>query len=201
MRPTESDHGEVDRYLRRLDEALTGLPPATATDIREGIAEELHNLDPATASRRISELGDPAFIATEARGGVTSGADTTPRSVTTTKWYAAVTGLVIAVGGIIVPVAGWAAGIVMLWLSPTWRRWQKWVATLSPVAIIIGAVLISVTAQLGGASVSQVNPSQVNPVIPIGPMPWWNTIVVALVANIAIGAWLLITGLSRAKRP
>ena len=57
----------VRNYLAQLESALGGLPTDVRDGIVAGVAEELSGLDAATAAERIETLGDPAFIAAEAR--------------------------------------------------------------------------------------------------------------------------------------
>ncbi len=57
----------VKDYLDRLRVALVGLPDEVGHEILAGIAEELAGLDATEAAARIDALGDPTFIAAEAR--------------------------------------------------------------------------------------------------------------------------------------
>ena len=60
----------VRDYLAELDRELAGVPDEIRQGIVAGIAEELEGLGTVAATVRISTLGDPAFIAAEARAGV-----------------------------------------------------------------------------------------------------------------------------------
>jgi uncharacterized membrane protein len=64
----ESTPQVVHDYLAELDRALSGVPAEVRQGIVSGVAEELEGLDAAAAESRIKTLGDPAFIAAEARG-------------------------------------------------------------------------------------------------------------------------------------
>ena len=57
----------VRDYLAELDLELAGVPDDVREGIVTGIAEELEGLDAAAATYRIGTLGDPPFIAAEAR--------------------------------------------------------------------------------------------------------------------------------------
>lgn len=190
---------EVRRYLQRLDDALVGVPSGTAAEIRAGIAEELATLDASAARERIEELGDPAFIAAEAREQAT--AEQPASSALGSRAYIIVTVLAIALGGALLPFVGWVAGIVMMWFSPAWRRWEKWIATLAPFVVgLITAVIISLlTSADAGGPVTSPNDVVGAPLIP-APMLMWNALVVMSAANVGIGVWLLIRGLSRHTR-
>lgn len=88
------------------------------------------------------------------------------------------TALVVGLGGFIVPVVGWFAGIVMMWLSPAWTSATKWTVTL--IAPVIGAI---VAASSFWAATS-------------GLSGWHLTIIAGvLIAPLASGAWLLWRGL------
>lgn len=145
MRDVESNE-PVGRYLADLDLALVVLPPATAADIREGVREELSGLDPDAARERIAQLGDPARIAAEARAEVDS--VSAPRPTRTSTWYIVVTGVAFAISGFVPAGFSLLVGLVMLWVSPTWTRWEKWLATLAPggTAVVAGVIVAGIAA-------------------------------------------------------
>jgi len=131
-------------YLADLERELRGLPAPLASDILAGVREELRGLDDAAAAERIAVLGDPAAIAAAAR------AEAPPRREDA-PWYRVLTILLIAVGGFVVPVVGWAVGVGMLWYSRTWVLRDKLVGTLVvPVGALLAlgiAVLVPVSAE------------------------------------------------------
>jgi hypothetical protein len=90
------------------------------------------------------------------------------------------TGLAIAVGSYLVPVLGWVAGVVMMWLSPVWTRTQKLIVTLAPVAAGVVAALVTL---LGGQNL----------------VAWHALLVFAIVSPLPIGIWLLVVGLRRLR--
>lgn len=64
---------------------------------------------------------------------------TTPAAVL----YDVATVLVLLLGGFVIPLFGWVAGIVMLWAGPRWGLRQKWSGTLLwPAAIAVGALAL-----------------------------------------------------------
>jgi hypothetical protein len=145
----------VRDYLAELDRELAGVPDEVRQGIVAGIAEELEGLDAAAATSRITTLGDPAFIAAEARAGVAP-KSTGPKSTTVVlappraseqRWYVVVTTALLYFGGLVVPLAGWVVGIMMLWASPLWTRNEKLIAAIVPPAV--GVVLFGILALAG----------------------------------------------------
>ena len=137
----------VRSYLAQLDAALDGVPDDVRRDILSGVAEELAGLDAPAAAARIEALGDPKFIAAEARSsaGPSEGASAPRGNATSAPWYAAMTVLLLILGGFLFPVVGWVAGVVLLWASPMWSNREKWAGLLyGPIAGIAGGSLYGV---------------------------------------------------------
>lgn len=181
----------VKSYLGQLERALDGVPDEVSHEILEGIAEELSGLDAAAAAERIEKLGDPVFIAAEARAeagiAVTPGSATAepaasmPAASGDPRWYVVLASLLVAVGGVVIPVLGWIAGIAMVWLSKTWYRWEKWVATSLPLLFPLLALVGALLARVG-----------------VGNLTWWHLSILSLaVMPFVVGIWLLW----RALRP
>lgn len=197
MSVTERTPRVVRSYLAELDAALGGVPVELARDIRNGVEEELAGLDAATAAARIERLGDPVFIAAEARAGAGVGAGSAAQVTTSTgasraatpisdsRGFAVVAALLVALGGVVIPVLGWVVGIAMVWMSSSWRRGEKWIATLvGPVAV---AVPILLTWLFAGGSAGDAR----NPLVPSAVDTWWATIVILIPINVVVGIWLL----------
>ncbi len=179
---TDTTPQVVRSYLSELDAALRGLPEPVRQEILGGVTEELTGLDASAAAARIEELGDPAFIAAEARAesGVTdAAAPTHPDAL----WYTVIASLLVAFGGIVVPVVGWIAGIAMVWLSRAWFTWEKWVATLAAAVLaVVGALVVFGLTWVFTAGESAIS--------------LWHSSVLGLallpgVLNIGVGLWLL----------
>ncbi|QEE60925.1 hypothetical protein FVA74_04510 [Salinibacterium sp. dk2585] len=177
----------VSNYLAQLDVELRGVPGGVAAEIRAGIEEELTGLDAATAAERIEQLGDPAFIAAEAQSEffVEDAAAASPE--TASKPLAIVAGLALAIGGFVVPVVGWIAGVVLVLLSDAWRIGEKLLATLLvPVLVVLGiAVSIALwrAEPVIGDNISLV----------LGPVdPILIGFVLPAVAYLFLGIWLLV---------
>ena len=179
---TEQAPQVVRSYLAQLDAALAGVPADLANDVRSGIEEELSGLDAATASVRIEELGDPVFIAAEVRdavGPVPAPAPVLPRpTLAASRGFALAAALLVAIGGIVVPFVGWVVGIVMVWMSPTWLTWEKWVATLVGPAVIGLSFSANIIGMPEGAGIW-------------GLAGWHSIVLVAPASAVIVGIWLL----------
>ena len=197
---------EVRVYLRRLDEALIGVPDDTAAEIRAGIVEELAGLDRAAAQERIAQLGDPAFIAAEARSEVAAGP--VPRaSGLQSRAYVITASLAVAVGIYVVPVVGAVIGYLMVWFSPAWKRWEKIAATTIPLVagVVTAAYLVLATtfstngtgSLVGGFGAAGGDGTTGGLAILFTPLVTFNVLVVISIVNVAVGIWLLIRALRR----
>lgn len=166
-------------YLSRLRAELADVPSDVSREIIAGISEELSGLDADAAAARIRELGDPAFIAAEARAG-TAGTVQPVTPITASRGYLIAAGLIVAFGGFIMPVLGFVVGLIMMWQSTGLRLWEKWVATLTvPVTAALFAGLYAL--------------SRVVPGIPTH----WSIIALVGVVPVITGLWLLWRGLRR----
>ncbi|MFK4791369.1 hypothetical protein [Microbacterium sp. ZW T5_56] len=97
-----------------------------------------------------------------------------------TRGMVIATGLAVAIGGYLIPVLGWVAGVVMMWLSPVWTRTQKLIVTLAPiVAAAIAALVPVITDQ--------------------NLVAWHALLVFVVVSPLPIGIWLLVVGVRRLK--
>ncbi|SDH50701.1 HAAS signaling domain-containing protein [Agrococcus jejuensis] len=199
----------VADYLARLDDALRDVPFGTAREIRAGIAEELGSLHPAAARARIAELGDPASIAAEAADGSVS---TLPATAAPTGYgrgpgYVAVTALLIGLGGFLLPVLGWIAGIVALWTGRVWTTFERWIATLAPV--VASVLVVGIWWAVQSAASAQPTPpgdgfhapeSSPSPVVPGSIGAWWTVWLGTSVGGVVIGIWLAVIGMRRVRR-
>lgn len=187
---TKSTPQVVRTYLSQLETELADVPASVRSEIVSGVSEELAGLDAAAAAARIDQLGDPAFIAAEARAEAGAPADRpaehpTVGERTEPAWFAVVASLLVAVGSFVVPVVGWVVGIVMVWLSKAWWRWEKLVATLLVPGIILLVVGIGWLFSLGEATSGQPNPLVPTHIglLTIGLLPF--------ALNVVVGLWLL----------
>ena len=178
----------VRSYLGELDRTLAGVPDDVRQGIVAGVAEELEGLDAVAAASRIESLGDPAFIAAEARAEAQaearagaapkpSAAKLTPSRASEQRWYVVVTALLLEFGGLLVPLAGWVAGIMLLWASALWTRGEKLVATIVPPA---AGILLFSSLAIGGSGIS-----------------WWHAVVLGALAGPALASIVIGIILSR----
>ena len=198
-----------EEYLARLDEAMRGLPHGVASDIRDGIQEELLGLDAAATAARIARLGDPGVIAREAQEELPAPpprADSAPAavsgsrpSVTATKGFAIAAGLTLSFGGFLLPVVGWLVGAVLVSLSSLWKTWEKAVAIVVPFVFTgLSYLIVSTFTGFGGGESSGTSsgtgtPPAVggdNPLVP-GLGEWHLLVLLGLLLVPASGLWLL----------
>lgn len=221
----------VHDYLQRLDAALGPVPYVTAREIRAGVEEELLALDAAAADERMRELGDPADIAAAASGSLretpswaADGATAPPwqaapparASGTASPVYVVLTTLAIGVGLWVVPVVGWIAGIVLLWSSVVWRRWEKILATAVPVgALGLLVVVTMLTPRIDAQATSVVVSGSggefhaprveeygaANPFLPSGFDLFWSGALGIAALCFASGVWLLVVAFRRGLEP
>jgi uncharacterized membrane protein len=130
----------VDRYLRDLREDLRDLPRSRqdelVADIREHIDTALAEepvRDESTVKNVLERLGDPADIASEARERM--GIRPVKAGFRET---AAV--ILLPIGGVLIPLFGWIAGLILLWSSPVWTSRDKWIGSL----IIPGGLMLPI---------------------------------------------------------
>ena len=197
---SEANQPQVVRsYLGQLEAALDGVPAQARRAILYGAAEELAGLDAGAAAARIEQLGDPVFIAAEARAEAGVGSDATASSATENvlrrgdaRWYIVLSSLLVAIGGVAVPLIGWVFGLAMVWVSKSWQLWEKWVATLTPpLAIAISVLLMGL---LRGASGGE-DSDGVNPLLPSTPDSLFSNLFLLVGLNAVVGIWLLWRGL------
>lgn len=127
-----------DDYLTALRAEAQSLPAEVAGDLIEGITEELRGLDDQQTADRLHDLGDPASVVAAARAEL--GATPSGTRTQDATWYTVVTAFLLLVGGIVLPVIGWIAGVVLLWMSKTWTLRDKIGGTLVMPAGAIAAV-------------------------------------------------------------
>lgn len=170
---TESTPQAVRAYLAHLDEALVGVQPDVRAEIVSGIREELTGLDPASAADRIADLGDPQFIAAEARAEQAPAvAERTPAVAEPApgRTLSIVAVVVLIAGSFVVPIVGALVGLVWVTLSSAWSRREKLLAWLIPIAsaIVVVGMLAATTASQNGPSVST------DPTLPVAFAGGWH---------------------------
>jgi len=148
----------VKEYLHDLDQELRDLPRTRREELLGEIHEHIDSalaespaLGEAEVRNVLDRLGDPSDIAEEARQrfGV-------PRQRSRGLEIAAL--ILLAIGGLIIPVVGWFVGVILLWSSRVWTTGEKLAGTLLfpgglllPAALMLGAV--------GGETCNNVTPN------------------------------------------
>jgi len=190
-------------YLLALSDALAGESAQVRGDIVAGVREELEGLDAEQTAAKIAELGSPAFIAASAREEqapvrvepiVQPPEIGAPLPTAEPRWLSLVAAVLVMLGGVVLPVIGWVAGIVVMWTSKAWMRRQKLVVTLLPLSISVIVLAIAVLVEMwsGGVHGSGLEGFN-NPLVPTIFDQIWVAIFVALFTGSATGLWLLAT--------
>jgi uncharacterized membrane protein len=189
----------ADTYLDRLANALRDVREPLRGEIWTGIAEELDGLPDSDARSRIAELGDPSFIAREARNAVDVGVigDTVSTGYTTataqrppiseSRGLAIFGAITLGIGGFVVPLFGWVVGVALVWTSSLWRTREKAIATVGPFVVLVLAALVSHSIN-GWAAVSDSD----NPLVPTIGDIGMSSVIGALLLNVVAMVWLLV---------
>jgi len=126
---TQTTDELIRDYLDDLDAELAELPRAARREVVAEISAHIDELRSETRSEGeadvrelLDRVGDPADIAAEARDrfGIQ------PRNRT---WVEVTTLLLLSIGSFIVPVLGWFAGVILLWVSQVWSTRDKLLGT------------------------------------------------------------------------
>jgi hypothetical protein len=140
--------GLVADYRDRLRRATADLPPGRRAELLDDIDAHLAEAtadapDDASVRQVLDDLGTPEAIADAARSE--AGTSAPVRSSSGDTVYDVATVLVLLLGGFVVPVLGWLAGVVMLWNGPRWTTGDRWLGTLAwPVAIALPIAVVVV---------------------------------------------------------
>jgi hypothetical protein len=128
----------VNDYLRDLRRELSDLPAPSRQEVLDEIDEHIAaaraelGAENETAIRNVLErLGEPTVIAEEARERF--GVQRRPPG-----WREIAALVLLPIGGVILPVAGWFVGLILLWASEAWTTRQKLLGTL----VIPGGLLV-----------------------------------------------------------
>jgi hypothetical protein len=177
----------VADYLKRLRRAARTMPRARRRELLDEITAHIAEARAAgevPLQRVLDDLGDPKEIAA-------TGSARKPLGV---REIAAV--ILLLIGGFIF-LAGWIAGLVLLWASPRWRWPDKLLGTLVWPFGYAGALY----GLFAGAFTNAANNAGsfcgygCTSTSPAGGMPQWLgdlILVVAFVAPIAMAIWLVL---------
>jgi hypothetical protein len=159
----------VEDYLDRLELELAEFPPARrrelVQEISEHIAEARAALEPeseADVRNLLDRMGDPADIAAEARGVREEPAARPVARHSSALDIAAL--VLLLIGGIVLPVVGWLAGVVLLWISDSWTTNEKLVGTL----VVPGGLALPVFLSVVGTSTESCSGSPGEPLTCVG---------------------------------
>lgn len=200
---SSSDDELVQRYLTRLNAAASGMPADRRRELIDEITTHIEEamitqpIPPGGVQTVLDQLGPPEEIARAADGGVGAGPAGGANPLGAIE-ILAILGLLI--GGLVLPVVGWLAGVVLLWLSPRWQLRDKLLATLvwpgGLLAPIIALFVIGATTLVTAGSVCvtstgiQGTHTQCTP----PPIPPWLAITIALVVLVAsVAGPILVT--------
>lgn len=137
----------IDDYLRQVEQALYDLPPAQRREILDDL--EAHIRDALAASPGTDEsdvrsllerLGPPDDLARAARERAESPGP--PMAISHRR-----VGLLEAVAVVATAVC-WPVGILLAWLSDSWRRRDKVIATVLPISGLVLALLMVLPASV-----------------------------------------------------
>lgn len=183
-------------YLDRLDVALAGIDASTRADILSGVREVLIGRDADAVAARIRELGDPDFIAAEARTAPAEPPETTPESSVRARrpepaGLAIVAAVLVMIGGALVPILGAVVGYVLVWISTVWTTRQKLIATLAPVAAVAVFVLVRLAIATAWPDPSDLAAAS-NPLLPAPFDLMWSAVLLVAAVPFFVGIWLLV---------
>jgi hypothetical protein len=148
----------VDRYLKHLEAELGDLTRARRRELVEEISEHIVEARASLATggeagvrTLLDRLGDPSEIAAEARErfGVQ------PRK---RGWLEPVALVLLLIGGVILPIVGWFAGLVLLWASQIWTTRDKLIGTFVVPGGLAPAFYYLFAAGYDQACVSEFDP-------------------------------------------
>lgn len=138
----------IDAYLARLDRALLSLPESERHRIVEDVSghidqgrESLTTNDEANVRALLDRVGDPEDIAAEA--GVEPLSSISRRGDVFVPWLLLLGGFALGIG--------WIIGVILLWTSSTWKRWEKVLGTLVLPGGLIS--LFELTTRAAGTTV------------------------------------------------
>ncbi len=208
----------VSDYLARLEQAARDLPAGRRTELLDEIREHIDAgreagaaSDEAAVRTMLDRLGEPedivaAALAEDAGWQPPAGAAEAPagaaRRPGTALELAAV--LLLTVGSLL-PLVGWAVGVVLLWASRLWRASEKVLGTLvvpgGPGLIFWFGIVFATRACTGSATripgSGTVLESRTCTVAGLPPWLGMSLLVAALVAPLLVGALLYLRARAR----
>lgn len=135
----------VEEYLDQLEGELKDLPRARRRELVGEIAQHIadgHAESEVEMRTLLDRLGEPAEIAEEARERFGVQPPERRRSRTTLETLAL---LLLLPGSVIIPLVGWLAGVVLLWVSNVWTVRDKLIGTF----LVPGGLFTSLLIMFG----------------------------------------------------
>ena len=87
--------------------------------------------------------------------------------------YPTVTMLMLMLGGFVLPVIGWVAGVVMLWAGTSWTTGQKWLGTLVwPAVVAVPLAFFGIAFLIGGSQGLFVTGLAIGAIAAVIILPW-----------------------------
>jgi hypothetical protein len=143
----------VSEYLSQLHAAAWVLPADRRTALVDGARRRLYaeigdDADPARTRSAIDSLGPPEEAVRREAATLGPSAPVAPRPLSGWGRREVAAVVLLAVGGLALPIVGPVVGLVLAWLSDRWATAQRLVAT---VLAVVPLVLLAVaSAALGG---------------------------------------------------
>jgi uncharacterized membrane protein len=202
-----SDDELVSDYLRHLKAAASELPADRRRELLEEIATHIAEARSATPDQPggvraiLDQLGAPEeIVRADGIGAVAQ--SPMPDQLGTREIVAIV---LLLIGGVVIPVLGWAAGVVLLWLSPRWGLRDKLLATLVwPGGLLAPLVVFVVLAGAAVLTVGQVcSTGSGNTACTPAAIPPWLVITasaIAIIASVAGPIWVTVRLVRQARK-
>jgi hypothetical protein len=160
----------IQRYLRDLETGLGGLPPDGRRQFVDEVGGRITRartaLDGETAQTEaglrevLGGIGDPGDLATEAReryGLPKAGSRADAVGGESRRFE------VIALVLLMIPFAGWATGVVLLWMSRVWSTRDKVIGTVGGMSWVLAGLATLLVSAAGSASVGATPVQTANP--------------------------------------
>jgi hypothetical protein len=206
-----SDDELVSHYLRRFEAAASGLPADRRRELIEEITIHIAEARSASPDQPpgdvraiLDQLGEPEeIVRADGIGTAASPQSRMPDALGTLEIVAIV---LLLIGGLVIPVIGWAAGVVLLWLSPRWGLRDKLLGTLVwPGGLLAPVVVVAVLAAIAGFTVGQVCTTSSGHTVctpaAIPPQLVITLSVMAIIASVVGPIWVTVRLVRHARQP
>jgi uncharacterized membrane protein len=193
----------IQRYLRDLETGLRGLPAGSRRqfidEVRGRIDRARAGLDGETAQTGaglrevLRGIGDPADLAAEARERYEVREAGSVRGES--RRFE-----VIALVLLMIPFAGWATGVVLVWMSRVWSTRDKVIATVGGMSWVLAGLVTLLVSAAGSAPVGAM-PAQTADPSPLAFTVFVTPFVLPVVAAVYLAMRLRAMGPAPLTRP